>query len=70
MISVDRCYIRGKRWVLCVHVPGDEDSQLVHLSAQDFTIKNKYGYTIQFEMDGDKVLGFIATQPNAFLKGV
>ncbi len=49
-------------------VPGQEDAQFVPLSPGNFTIKDKSGYTIHFEMDGDKVSGFTSAQPNGIFK--
>ena len=54
--------------VLLADVPGQEDSELIPLSPDTFTVKNKNGYIVHFEMDGNKVLGFTSTQPNGTFK--
>ena len=50
------------------NVPGQEDSELIPLSPDTFTVKNKTGYKVHFEMDENKVLGFTSTQPNGTFK--
>jgi hypothetical protein len=40
----------------------------VPLSPDTFTVKNKSGYTIHFEKDGDAITGFTSTQPNGVFK--
>ena len=60
--------LQVKDGVLWAIVPNQEDSQLIPLSPNTFTVKNKNGYIVHFEMDGDKVLGFTSTQPNGTFK--
>ncbi len=60
--------LQVKDGVLWASVPGQEDSQLIPLSPGTFTVKDKSGYTIHFEMEGDKVLGFTSVQPNGTFK--
>jgi predicted alpha/beta superfamily hydrolase len=60
--------LQVKDGVLWASVPGQEDSQLVPLSPGTFTVKDKTGYTIHFDMDGDKILGFTSVQPNGTFK--
>ena len=49
-------------------VPGQDDSQFVPLLQDVFTVKNKSGYKIHFERDGDTISGFTSTQPNGVFK--
>jgi len=49
-------------------VPGQDDSQLIPLSPDTFTVKNKSGYTIHFERDENKLTGFTSTQPDGIFK--
>lgn len=51
----------GALWAI---VPGDDDSQLVPVSPDNFSVKDKSGYSIHFDKDGDKITGFTSTQPN------
>ncbi len=60
--------LQVKDGVLWANVPGQEDSELIPLSPDTFTVKNKTGYKVHFEMNGDKVLGFTSTQPNGTFK--
>ena len=60
--------LQVKDGVLWASVPGQEDSQLIPLSPDTFSVKNKNGYVVHFEMDGDKVLGFTSKQPNGTFK--
>ena len=53
---------------LWVSAPGQGDNELVPLSLHVFLIKGKAGYTLKFEMDGEKPLALIATQPNGTFK--
>lgn len=50
-------------------VPGQDDSELLPMAPNIFTAKNQSGYKIQFEMDGDKAVGFTFTQPDGIYKG-
>ena len=49
-------------------VPGQDDSELVPMSPGEFGVKGKKGYNVRFEMDGNKPLGFTATQPDGTYK--
>lgn len=51
-------------------VPGQEDSEFVPVATHVFTVKGKQGYTITFEMKGDKPLSFTSVQPNGTFKAV
>lgn len=50
-------------------VPGQDDSELLPVSQNIFTVKNKSGYKIQFDMEGDKAVSFTSTQPDGVYKG-
>jgi len=56
-----------KLWAV---VPGQADSEFQLLSESVFTVKGQPGYTITFEMDGDKPKGFTSVQPNGIFKAV
>ena len=60
--------LQVKNSLLWASVPGQEDSQLIPQSPGTFTVKDKDGYTIHFETEGDKVLGFTSVQPNGTFK--
>lgn len=51
-------------------VPGDEESELLPISENVFTVKGKQGYTITFQMDGNKPKGFTSVQPNGIFKAI
>lgn len=51
-------------------VKGDTDSEFVPLSQNVFTVKDKQGYTITFEMSADEVISFTSVQPNGIFKAV
>ena len=51
----------AKLWSI---VPGQDDGEFQLLSENVFTVKGKQGYTITFQMDGDKPKGFTSVQPN------
>jgi predicted alpha/beta superfamily hydrolase len=53
---------------LWVAATGQGDFELVPLSTNMFTIKGLQGYNIKFEMDGNKPVGLISTQPNGAFK--
>lgn len=55
---------------LWAKVPGQEDDELQMLSENVFTVKGKQGYTITFQMDGDKPKGFTSVQPDGTFKAV
>jgi predicted alpha/beta superfamily hydrolase len=48
--------------------PGQAEFELVPLSPHTFTIKGLQGYTLKFEMEGDKAVGLTSTQPNGTFK--
>jgi hypothetical protein len=53
---------------LWAKVPGQEDDEFQLLSENVFTVKGKQGYTITFQMDGNKPKGFTSVQPNGTFK--
>ncbi len=53
---------------LWVSAPGQGEYELVPLSPHTFTLKGVPGYTLKFEMDGDKAVGLTAIQPNGTFK--
>lgn len=57
----------AKLWAV---VPGEDDSEFQLLSENVFTVKGKQGYTITFQMDGDKPKGFTSVQPNGTFQAV
>lgn len=58
-----------KNGVLGATVPGEDDIQLMPLSPGVFTVKGQNGYTITFEEEDGKVVGFTSVQPNGTFKG-
>ena len=54
--------------VLWGSAPGQGDFELVPLSLHTFTIKGIQGYTLKFEMEGEKAVGLVSTQPNGTFK--
>ena len=57
-----------KENALWVSAPGQGDYELVPLSPHTFSVKGVSGYTLKFEMDGDKSIGLTAIQPNGTFK--
>lgn len=57
----------GSIWAV---VPGQADEEFQLISENVFTIKGKQGYTITFQMKGDKPQGFTSVQPNGTFKAV
>lgn len=57
----------GSLWVV---VPGQADDEFHLISENVFTIKGKKGYTITFQMSGDKPKGFTSVQPDGTFKAV
>lgn len=57
----------GSLWA---KVPGQGDDEFQVLSENIFTLKNKQGYTITFQLDGDKPKGFTSVQPNGTFKAL
>jgi hypothetical protein len=53
---------------LWAKVSDGDEGELVPFAPDTFTVKNKSGYMVHFEMDGDKVLGFTSVQPNGTFK--
>lgn len=53
---------------LWASVPGEGDFELIPVAPDTFHVKGMEGYKVQFEMDGDKPLGFTSTQPNGIYK--
>lgn len=51
----------GALWAI---TPGQNDSELVPVSKDTFKLKNKQGYTIAFQLEGDKIISFTSVQPN------
>lgn len=49
---------------------GGAESELVPISKNVFTVKGKQGYTITFEVNGDKALSFTSVQPDGIFKAV
>jgi predicted alpha/beta superfamily hydrolase len=57
----------GALWAI---VPGQPDDMFLPVSKDVFTVKDKQGYTITFQMDGNKPLDFTSVQPNGIFKAV
>lgn len=53
-----------KENALWASVPGQGDFELVPISPNIFGLKNMSGYTVYFDMEGDKPKGFKSVQPN------
>jgi predicted alpha/beta superfamily hydrolase len=53
---------------LWVSAPGQGDAELIPLSQNTFTLKGIQGFTLKFEMDGDKAVGLTTIQPNGTFK--
>ncbi len=53
-----------KDGTLLASVPGQNESELIPLSPDTFTVKNESGYTIYFQMEAGKATGFTSVQPN------
>lgn len=53
---------------LWVSAPGQGEYELMPLSPHTFTLKTVPGYTLKFEMDGDKPISLTAIQPNGTFK--
>lgn len=60
--------LQVKNGELWSSVPGLEASRLKPLSPDTFTLKEKSGYTVHFERDGDKISGFTSEQPDGIFK--
>jgi hypothetical protein len=57
-----------KEDTLWAEVPGEGAFQLVPFSPDTFTVKNRSGYEVRFEKEGEKVTGFTSVQPNGTFK--
>jgi predicted alpha/beta superfamily hydrolase len=57
-----------KNNALWLSAPGQGEFEMVPFSPDAFTIKGMQGFKIQFEMDGNKAVGLISTQPNGIYK--
>lgn len=55
---------------LWAKIPGQGDDEFQLLSENIFTVKGKQGYTVTFQMAGDKPQGFTSVQPNGTFKAV
>ena len=55
---------------LLAKVQGQEDDELTPVSKNVFTVKNKQGYSITFEMNGRRAVAFTSVQPNGVFKAV
>ena len=57
-----------KENALWVSAPGQGDFELVPLSPNTFSVKGVSGYTLKFEMNGEKPVSLTAIQPNGTFK--
>ncbi len=57
----------GSLWA---KVPGQPEDEFQIFSENIFTIKGKQGYTVTFQMEGDKPKGFTSVQPNGTFRAV
>jgi len=57
-----------KENALWVSAPGQGEFELVPMSQNTFTLKGVQGFTLKFEVDGDKAVGLTSTQPNGTFK--
>lgn len=55
---------------LFAKVQGQEDDELIPVSKDIFTVKNKQGYTITFRMRDSKAVAFTSVQPNGVFKAI
>lgn len=55
---------------LLAKVQGQEDDELTPVSKDIFTVKNKQGYTITFQMNDSRAVAFTSVQPNGIFKAV
>jgi len=53
---------------LLARVQGQEDDELMPVSKDIFTVKNKRGYTITFQTSDNRVVAFTSVQPNGIFK--
>ena len=55
---------------LLAKVQGQEDDELTPVSKDIFTVKNKQGYTITFQMSDSRAVAFTSVQPNGIFKAI
>lgn len=60
--------IQVKNGGLLASVVGQSDSELIPISKDTFTVKDKQGYSITFETEGDNAIRFTSVQPNGTFK--
>ena len=60
--------IKVKDGLLFSSVPGQNDSELIPISRDTFTVKNVSGFTLYFQLDGGKAISFKSVQPNGTFK--
>lgn len=60
--------LQVRKGILWASVPGQNDDEFIPVSPDTFTVKNKSGYTISFQMEAGKAAGFTSTQPNGTFK--
>jgi len=53
---------------LMAKVQGQEDDELTPVSKDIFTVKNKQGFTITFQMSDSRAVAFTSVQPNGIFK--
>jgi len=55
---------------LLAKVQGQADDELTPVSKDIFTVKNKEGYTITFQMSDSRAVAFTSVQPNGLFKAI
>jgi uncharacterized protein len=55
---------------LLAKVQGQEDDELTPISKDIFTVKNKQGYAITFQMSDSRAVTFTSVQPNGIFKAI
>jgi len=55
---------------LLAKVQGQEDDELTPVSKDIFTVKNKQGYTITFQMSDSRAVAFTSVQPDGIFKAI
>jgi tetratricopeptide (TPR) repeat protein len=66
-IDVNLAIREGK---LMAKVQGQEDDELTPVSKDIFTVKNKQGYTITFQMSESRAVAFTSVQPNGVFTAI
>lgn len=61
--------LQVKNGALWSSVPGENDSELIPVSPDNFAVKNLSGYSIHFQMEAGRATGFTSVQPNGTFKG-